>query len=243
MTKTGWIGDDPAAGPVLPVTDMLLGMRGEPDVLGTSMARAAAAEARERRAAAAAAADPDERAAKLVTRGYTPGLMHELSQRLADTTAELEEEREKIGKGERRAERAQREHQAGRVDAWQMQRMLDGDFGDAHRATQLEQRAESLRRQIAETAQMMAPRAQRAPDAVEEAATRAQRILAEVAAERRAEDEAEAAGRARMASERAAFYAARGERRPFASRGAAAEAGDWERERQLRAAVSGVSYR
>lgn len=89
---------------------------------------------------------------------------------------------------------------------------------------------------------MTAPPGAQARNAVEEAVTRSRRIHAAVAEELRLEDEAEARGRAQLASERAAFYRARG-RRPFASRRGAADEDDWERERALREAVSGVRYR
>jgi hypothetical protein len=248
MVTTGWIGEEPdAAGPALPVTNLMLSMRQRApgDVLENALARSRAAEARQAREEAATARDPDEYAANLVTRGYTPGLIHGLSQRLADTMAELEEERAKIAKGERRMEHVRGLLERGQVGGLDAAERMDGDFGDPAQAERLERRVESLRAQIADVTQIMVPPEARARNAVEEASLRAQRILAEVAAERRAEDEAEVAGRARMASERAAFYAARGERRPFASRGDADAAGEdaWERERALRAAVSGVSYR
>jgi hypothetical protein len=170
MPVTGWTGEPPdAEGPApLPVTSMLLARQEHrAGVLETSLARAAAAEAREIREEAAAAPDPDNRAAGMIARGLLPGMVSQLSQRLADVTAELEAEREKLEKGERRAERAQREHAAGRLDAWGMQRMLDGDLGDAHRAGQLERRAEGLRRQLEDAQAMIAPPSQRDPDPLE----------------------------------------------------------------------------
>ena len=78
--------------PAMPLTQMLLsGSRGGPvpgGVLAVEQARSLAAEAREAREAAASAPDPDERAAALVTRGYRPGAMSDLSRRLGDTLAE-----------------------------------------------------------------------------------------------------------------------------------------------------------
>jgi hypothetical protein len=124
MTATGWIGEDD--GPAMPVTSMLLGMRqrGPGDTFAAARFRADAADAREARAAAANAPDPDERAANLVAAGYAPGAMFGLSQQLADTNAELESEREKIARGERRAEHVRRDLAAGRVGALDAARRL-----------------------------------------------------------------------------------------------------------------------
>jgi len=101
MVTTGWIGEEPdAAGPAMPVTEMLLArQQRRAGPLETALARSAANDIREAREAAANAPDPDQRAAAFVTRGYQPGLLNELSQRLGDTVAELEAEREKIEKG------------------------------------------------------------------------------------------------------------------------------------------------
>ena len=65
MTKTGWIGEEPAAaGPALPVTNLMLSMRqrGLGDVLENALARSRAAEAREIR----------DEAPRPVTRMSTP---------------------------------------------------------------------------------------------------------------------------------------------------------------------------
>jgi hypothetical protein len=174
MGTTGWLGEQPDEVPAMPVTEMLLARqqhRASP--LETALARSAAAEAREAREQAANAPDPDERAANLVTRGYRPGLLNELAQRLGDTTAELEAEREKIDKAARRAEIAFRQHAAGRVDVFRMRAMMDGDEGDEARVAVLERRAESLRRQIGEAQEMIAPPRARDLDPVEAAVKRA----------------------------------------------------------------------
>ena len=101
MVATGWISEEPgAAGPALPVTQMMLArQQHRAGPLETALARSRANEIREAREVAANAPDPDERAANLVARGYSPGLLNDLSQRLGDTVAELEAEREKIEKG------------------------------------------------------------------------------------------------------------------------------------------------
>jgi hypothetical protein len=158
--------------------------------LETALARSRATEAREAREAAANAPDPDERAANLVAAGYSPGLLNELSQRLGDTVAELEAEREKIERGARRQEIAGREHAAGRADVWQMQRMLDGDFGDQAVVERLERRADGIRRQIAEAQEMIAPPQQRETDPLEAASRHAHQVFAELTRQRFAEAQA-----------------------------------------------------
>jgi hypothetical protein len=208
MVTTGWIGEEPGAGPALPVTNLMLSMRqrGPGDVLEAARARSRADEAREAREEAAAARDPDEHAAVLVTRGYSPGLISQLSQRLADTAAELADENDKLEKAARRQKWAMREHAAGRVDVFRMQAMMDGDDGDEAQVRLLERRAESLRRQMAEAQEMIAPPQRRDLDGVEAASRHAHQVFAEVT-------------RARMAEAR------RPEPRPFgsASRGAGTE--------------------
>jgi hypothetical protein len=150
--------------------------------------------------------DPDDRLAAMITRGYSPGLLHRLSQQLADTCGELEAERAKIARGARRAAVARREHEAGRVNVWGMQQMLDdGDFGDEGRASQLERRAESLRSQMAKAAAMIAPQQERETDPFEAATRTAHQAFREITRQRMAEAEA-----------------SRPEPRPFASRGGVA---------------------
>jgi hypothetical protein len=61
---------------------------------------------------------------------------------------------------------------------------------------------------MVEASQAMTPPEQRRLDAVEQAASRARQVLAQVAEERRADDEAEAAARERLRAERAAAAAA-----------------------------------
>jgi hypothetical protein len=193
MVTTGWIGEEPdAAGPALPVTNLMLSMRqrGSGDVLENALARSRAAEAREARDEAAAARDPDEHAANLITRGYSPGLLSQLSQRLGDTVAELADEKDKLDKAARRQEWAAREHAAGRVDVFRMQAMMDGDDGDEGRVRLLERRAESLRRQMAEAQEMMAPPQARDLDPVEAASRHARQVFAEVTRARMAEAQA-----------------------------------------------------
>jgi hypothetical protein len=169
-------------------------------------------------------------------RGYSPGLVNELSQRLGDVQAELEAEREKIEQGARRAARVHQAHQAGQLDAFAVMRALDFDEGDENRVRQLEHRAASLRAQIADAMAAVSPPERRAPDPLEAAASRAQQILAQVAEERRREDEADARARAQLRAEREAFRA----QRPFASGGA----GDGtEHSGPGLAATTGYAYR
>ena len=187
--KTGWIREEePDAGPAMPFTEMALArQQHRAGPLETALARSAASDIREAREAAANAPDPDERAANLVSRGYSPGLLYELSQRLGDTTAELEAERGKLEKAARRAQFAAREHAAGRADVSRMLAMMDGDDGDESRVAMLERRADSLRRQIGEVQDMIAPPRQRDLDPVEQASRAAHEVFREVTRARWAE--------------------------------------------------------
>jgi hypothetical protein len=192
-------------------------------VVGEAMARSAATEAREARAAAAAAGDPDEHAANLVTRGYLPGMLSQLSMRLADTEAEIADEEAKISKTARRDEWVARNVALGRISGADVARMqAAADEGDPETVARLQRRAASLRRQIAEASEAVRPPEARARDAVEEAGRRAQAVLSEVAQLLAEEDAAASRARARLTSERSAFYAARGGR-PLVSSGGAGE--------------------
>jgi hypothetical protein len=68
-----------------------------------------------------------------------------------------------------------------------MIRMMDGDFGDAHRAEQLEKRAAGIRRQIAEAQDMISPQPLRDQDPLEAATRRANAAFREVTRQRMAE--------------------------------------------------------
>jgi hypothetical protein len=181
MGVTGWLGEAPDEVPPMLVTQMMLARRERrAGPLEVALARSAADDARALREEAAFAADPDDRAASFVARGYQPGLLQHLAQRLGDTTAALEEERDKLAKAARRAQFAAREHAAGRADVSRMLSMMDGDDGDENRVAMLEHQAQSLRQQIAEAQDMIAPPQQRESDPVAAAASRAQAALAEV---------------------------------------------------------------
>jgi len=215
--QTGWTGEDER--PAMPLTQLLLsGSRGGPvpgGVLEDARRRSQAAEAREAREAAALAPDPDEHAAGLIVRGYRPGAMADLSQRLGDTLAELEAERDKIERGRLRSARVMRDHAAGRLTVQDIARM-DLDEGDEGEVARLEAKVTRLRRQIAEQAEAMMPREALERDAVEEAGRRSRQILADVARMRQEDDAVRAQAAAAMAGDRSAFYAARGGR-PFVS--------------------------
>ena len=103
MVTTGWIAEEPDAGPALPVTNFILSQRAAPAgpvTVDQAVSRVLSrADRPGRYDAELEREDPDERAAALVTRGYVPGLVNELSQRLGDVQAELEAEREKIEQG------------------------------------------------------------------------------------------------------------------------------------------------
>jgi hypothetical protein len=220
--QTGWISDGsetPAAGGF---AGFLLGARGEPGPVDPLERARLAVDKPDIQS------DPDEVAADLVTRGYRPGLASQLAMQLADTEAELAGERKKIEDARLRMERRASDHAAGRITVFDIMAMEAAEDvsprgGDAARAGMLERRAESLRAQMRETAELMVPQELRRKDAFEQATARAQSVVAQVAEQRRLDDEAEARARTQMAAERAAFRAARRESRPFAGRSAAAE--------------------
>ena len=189
MPVTGWIGDsEPETAPRMPLTELLLGRRERrAGPLETALARSRAEDLVQARDEAAAAPDQDERAANLIARGLTPGMVSQLSQRLGDVQAELEDEQAKLDKAARRAEIASREHAAGRVDVLRMLAMMDGDDGDEGRVRVLERRAESLKRQIAEAQEAISPPQARPLDGVESATRHARRTLAEVSRSQLAE--------------------------------------------------------
>jgi hypothetical protein len=192
MVTTGWISEEPEQAPVGGFAGFILANRAAPGAgrsLGQVFARAAQARDREPEPV-----DPDDRMAAMVTRGYRPGALRSLSEQLGDVQAELEEEQAKLERGARRQEIAAREHAAGRADVWQMQRMLDGDFGDQATVELLERRADGLRRQIAEAQAAITPPERRAPDPLEAAASRAHAAFAEVTRARMAEAEARRPG-------------------------------------------------
>ena len=146
--------------------------------------------------------DDDERQANLMVRGYPAGHVSDLGQRLADKSAELAGELEKIEKGERVTERVRGMLERGQIGGLDAARMMDGDFGDAHRAEQLERQCANLKRQIDDASAMISPPQARRPDPVEAASRYARGMLAEVTRGRPA-----------------AAPASRPERRPFVSRG------------------------
>jgi hypothetical protein len=150
------------------------------------LARSAADEIREAREEEASRRDPDEYAANLVTRGYTPGLLQALAQRLGDVTAQIEAENEAIEKGQRRAEHVMRMHANGQIGAWDIPAAL-GDEGDPGRVAQLERQAAGLRARIAEAQDMVAAPRQRDLDPVEAASRAAHEVFREVTRARWAE--------------------------------------------------------
>ena len=205
----------------MPLTELALRAR-QPvpgGVVGASMARAAAAEVREERARAVA--DPDERAANLISRGYAPGAISQLSGRLAETEAELADEEAKIAKAAKRAARVQRDFAADKIGMAELLAAQDDGEGDSRKVEKLQRRAESLRRQIREAAEASMPRAAHEANAVEAAVQRSREALAEVARLGAEEDAAAARSRAKMAADRREFYRARGGT-PFGDSGAGA---------------------
>ena len=198
MVTTGWLGsEEPEETRPAGFAGFILANRAPADAgrtLEQVFARAAQPDRHE------APYDDDDRQAALLTRGYSPGLVSQLSQQLGDVQAELEAEREKIAQGARRSARIHQAHTAGRLDAFAVMRAMDFDEGDENRVRLLEHRAASLRAQIADVTEAISPPERRAPDPLEAAASRAHAAFAEVT-------------RARMA----AAEARRGEPRPFGS--------------------------
>ena len=149
--------------------------------------------------------DSDEVAASLLARGYGPGMLSHLAERLADTEAKLAEERKRLEDGRRRQEQIRRAHNNGQITAFDIARM-DLDEGDEGRVVVLERRAASLRGQLADAQALVSGPLQRDRDPVEAASRRAHKAFTE--ATRAAMTEA-AAGRFRPRA-----------RRPFAVRSA-----------------------
>jgi len=188
MGVTGWLGEAPDEVPPMPVTEMMLArQQRRAGPLETALARSAANDIRDAREAAANAPDPGERAANLVSRGYTPGLASQLAQRLGDTMAEIEAENAKIEKGKRRQEHLHRAHAAGQITAWDIVRGQDFDEGDPGRVEMLERRADDLRRQIKDAQAAIAPPERRTPDPLEAASRHAHQVFVEATRARMAE--------------------------------------------------------
>lgn len=193
MITTGWSDEPETEAPqAMPLSSMLAANRerGPGDALEIAAARSRAGDAREAMEARASAVDQDERAAGLIGRGVMPGAMSGLGQRLADAEAELATEREKISRGERASARVRGMLERGQVGGLEAARMLDGDFGDAQRAEQLERQCGRLRSQIADTASMIAPPQERQLDALEAASRSAHAVFVEVTRQRMADAEA-----------------------------------------------------
>jgi hypothetical protein len=184
--------------------------RGPGDTLALALARSRGAEARELRDEEAARLDPDEAAANLIGRGYAPGMISQLSVRLAETLAELQGEQEKIQRGQLRQQRITRDHAAGKIDAFDIARMQDFDEGDQGKVERLERRAASLRLQLADAQAAIALRQRQEPADPLEAATR------------RAHETFRQLTRSKMAAAQAGRPAPRASRPKEGSRGAAA---------------------
>jgi hypothetical protein len=212
---TGWLGADPEPGTPMPTSSFILAHRAAPDAgrtlqeiqqgLGVPGGR------RDRERDDPDRQDFDEKAARMITLGYAPGMLSRLHQELGDTMAELADEQARIEKAGRRQEQVMRAHEAGRITAWQIPEMLGDDDGDPGRVSLLERRAASLRARIEDASAMISPpQRQRDPDPVAEAGRRAHDAF--VSATRARWAEAEAAARQRPAP------------RPFGSASAAGAA-------------------
>ena len=179
MTTTGWAEPD-AESPGMPTASLLLSARAERGPVDPwERARLAGGEPDE-------PADADERAANLLARGYNPGHLSGLSRGIAEAQAELAglEEMAK-GAADRKA-RATREHQAGRVNVWGMQAMMDGEEPDLTRMAELERRIKNRQRELADAQAMIAAQREQVSDGVESAARHAHRTFVEVTRQRMA---------------------------------------------------------
>lgn len=192
MGITGWIVDEaevPEPRGTASFTGFMLANRADPGqgrTLGEVLGRAGAVPDR----GGPEAQDPDDRMAAMVTRGYSPGLISQLSVRLSDVENELAGERAKLEAGVRRAEQVRQMHEAGRIRAWDIPGMLGDDLGDEGRVSQLQRQAASLRQQIDAASEAIAPPEQRDLDPLEAAAQRAHATFVEVTRARMAEAEA-----------------------------------------------------
>lgn len=88
--------------------------------------------------------DAEDRDDTLMLRGVQPGETFKLAQQIADCTAEIEAENEKIDRYQRHAEHVARMHQNGQIRALDVPRMLGDDEGDADRVARLERRRARL---------------------------------------------------------------------------------------------------
>jgi len=145
----------------------------------------------------------------MVARGYRPGMISDLSMKLADTEALIAAEKDKIARSARRAERIGRMHAAGQLSAFDIAGRMgaDTDEGDPAEVTRLQRRADGLRRQLAEASEMIAPPQARQPDEFASVNRSARELFAATTRERLAEAQA---------------GIRRSEPRPFAGRGSVA---------------------
>jgi hypothetical protein len=192
VTTTGWVGEEPAQTHAAGFAGFILAHRAppsEPVTLEQAVNRVLNRAAQPDKPPEPYD-DDDDRQAALLTRGYRPGLLNELSRQLADVAAEAQAEPEKIEKGARRAEHIHQAHQAGRLDAFGVMRAMDFDEGDPGRVAVLERRAESLRQQLSDASEIMSPPQRRDLDPLAEAGRRAHEAFAEVTRARMAEAQA-----------------------------------------------------
>lgn len=193
MTATGWLGEGPDEQAPEPrgaggFAGFILANRADPGqgrTLEQVLTRYAQAPDRDE----PEPCDLDDKMAGLLTRGYSPGLISQLSVRLGDVLAELADEEAKIERGQRRGGHVRRAHEAGQISAWDIPGMLD-DLGDEGRVRQLERQAASLREQIGQAHEAISPQRRRAPDPLEAASRRAHDVFREVTRQRMAEAEA-----------------------------------------------------
>ena len=184
MPQTGWLGQDPDEAPApqgMASTNFMLANRAAPGQGRTLQQALERAEHAPGRDDPEPEQDADDRAASLLTRGYAPGQLSQLSMRLADTEAALSAEREKLAKSAAFAEHLHRAHEGGRITGFGLMRALGGqdDEGDEATVGVLERRAQSLRQQIDEAHEASSPARPRQTDGIEAASRSAHKIFAE----------------------------------------------------------------
>jgi hypothetical protein len=183
--KTGWIGED--QGPGMPLTAAALQVtgRGPGDVTAIALARAEADDAREARDAQRYARDPDEAAAGLILRGYTPGASIDLAQRIQDAQAALAGARQKREDHARAIERYSALRDKGQITVMEAARRMDAAEGpDEAEISRLERNLERLQRSQAQAQAAIAGPQPGPEDPVEAASRRAHAEFARVTRQR-----------------------------------------------------------
>jgi hypothetical protein len=186
--RTGWTNEAPdAEGPAQPggFAGFLSACR--PDPAEGRTLEAVLARAHRDRDPGPEPRDQDEQMANLMARGYAPGRLSQLSARLAEAQAQLAAEREKVEADAKWNERVRRAHASGQMAAADIARSWAArDEGDPAKVEQLERRAASLERQLADAVAVIAPR-QEPADPLEAATRRAHEAFTQLTRQKMAD--------------------------------------------------------